>query len=202
MIGLISLASWIMPTKWPSGTMSCCLAHSPALTGINGDDDGPVSISGLKPSPLRLLLRRFLWGGCGLSFSAAAMRTPLGFFTWGRLLIPYPAHMGCAMLRHAIAPALCHALLRHAVLRHAMLHHAVLCHTVLCLAVLGQAVLVHAVPRHAVLCLTVLRHAVLFFVVLRYTMLRHTVTSRCASPHCATPCSALPRSASPQCYAM
>ena len=108
-----------------------------------------------------------------MSSSAAAMRTPLGFFMWGRLLFPSPApHLECATLCCSTAPALRHAVLRHAVLRHAMLRHAVLRHAVLFHAVLCQAVLCHAVLHHsATPCSAAFRRATL----------RHAV-QRCASP--------------------
>ena len=81
--------------------MGRCLALSPALTGVSGD--GPVSISGLQPSPFVFSshLRLLIWAG--LRRAALCYAMPL---------------------RHAV--------FRHGVLRHAMLCHAVLCHAVLC----------------------------------------------------------------------
>ena len=85
------------------------------------------------------------------------------------------------MVRHVVAPVMCHTVLRHAVLRHAVLHHAVLCHAVLCHAVLRLAVLRHAVLRHAMPRLAVLCHVVL-----------HCSAASCGTAICcATPCHAL-----------
>ena len=121
-------------------TLCSTLLRVPALTGVYGDDDGPVSVSGLRPSSLCLLIWSALrcdvpcWATplrqlCSTQYFAMASCAIQGF------TMPCFATRCCATQCYAVrGPAFstqCYASLCFATLCFATLCFATLCYAML-----------------------------------------------------------------------
>ena len=123
---LIGLVSWVMLILLTGSAMSRCLALSPALPGVSGDVDGPMSVSGLQPmSGLRHAVAPRGVSACHV---APCCATP-----------PYRPR-GCSM--QCYATVFCHAVLRLLVLHHS----STPCTAALSCATFRRAWLCHTMP--------------------------------------------------------